>query len=129
MFSAVRTRFESLVEVPLSLEVVYDNGPDPHEDAKTWARFSVKPGPSNLAELGDVRTYRTVGVAIASLYQPVETGDDEIQQIAKTIVPLFRGLTAGGVKYLVPSVTVVGRDRSWWQVNVTCPFRCDEHAT
>lgn len=124
--SVIRTRFETLVEGPLSLPTVYDNAPDPHLDDAAWARLTINYGDSRLLEIGARPSYRTIGSAIAQLFYPVETGDGDALEAADVVSSAFRRVTVTGVKFLVPSVKSVGRTEKWWQVNVTCPFQCDE---
>lgn len=126
LHNAIRSRFETQVETPQSITAVYDNGPDEHPDDALWVRWTVLPGASNQIELGANPSYRTVGVAVAQIFQPIKQGDKAALELADVIVTTFRAVTDTGVKFLVPSVRVVGRDGAWWQVNVTCPFQCDE---
>lgn len=121
-----RQRFENLVALPENLEVVYDNAVDDHKDDEAWARFTVKPGTSRLAEIGARPSYRTIGVAIAQLFHPVETGDGPGLELADLVATAFRRVTVSGLTFTVPSVQSVGRSDKWWQINVTCPFQCDE---
>ena len=124
--SIARQRFQTQVEVPESLKVVYDNAPDPHLDDQPWARFTVRPGASRLLEVGARPAYRTIGSVIAQLFHPVETGDGPGLELADVVALAFRRITVSGLRFLVPSVQNVGRSDKWWQVNVTCPFQCDE---
>jgi hypothetical protein len=124
-----RTRFQAQIEMPESLKVVYDNAPDPHLDDQRWARFAVRPGASRLLEIGARPSYRTIGVAIAQLFHPVESGDGPGLELADIVATAFRRVTVTGLRFLVPSVQSVGRSDKWWQVNVTCPFQCDEQTT
>jgi len=129
LHSNVRTRFRTEVEDTQSIVVVYDNGPDNHPDDAIWARWTVTPGASRSIEAGPSPTVRTVGVAVAKLYQPIEEGDRDLLQLVDVVVSAFRNVhdTVNGIRYRTPSVRVVGRpnDGKWWQINVVCPFQCD----
>lgn len=123
--SVVRVRYKTLVEDPEGLETVYDNAPDPHLDNEPWSRFTLRFGASDLIEVGARPTIRTNGVALVQLFHPVETGDGLLLELADRVALVFRRITVSGVKFITPSIQNVGRDGKWWQVNVSCPFRCD----
>jgi len=108
---------------------VYDNAPDPKHDKEPWARVNVSYGQSRLLELGARPSYRTVGALVAQLFFPVESGDGDALEMADVVATAFRRVTASGLRFTVPSIKNVGRSDSWWQVNVTCPFQCDEQTT
>lgn len=123
--NAIRARFGTLIEdtvAGLSGNVQYDNAPfDPPEDAM-WCRLAVIFGEGALTELATTKRYRNVGVAIASVFTPVETGDRDGLQVADTIAESFRAVTDSGVTYRSPNVETVGRQAAWWLVNVTIEF-------
>jgi len=126
--NAIRSRFKTQIEDVRSVSVTYDNGPDTHPDDETWIRFTIRPGGSAAIEVGPSSPVRTVGVAIAQIFVPVEAGDKVGLDHATAILAAFSQQTAGGVQYKTPTWRVVGReprDSKWWQINVTCPFECE----
>lgn len=124
--NAIRTRYGTLIEdvVPgMSGNVQYDNAPfDPPEDAM-WSRVAIRYGPQRATEHGATLRYRTNGVAIVSVFTPIESGDRDGLVVADTIVEAFRAVTADGVKYISPNVESMGRQRMWWLINVTIEFQ------
>lgn len=134
LYSAIRARFEAQVQLPLSLPTVYDNGPDTHPDDSLWARWTIQVPPGGTRQVQiSVPVDRTTGVAIAQVFQPVAQGDKAALDAGVAIANAFRRVTDNGVRFKVPTVRTVGRDGGaggaggkWWQVNVICPFECDE---
>jgi hypothetical protein len=121
--SVARARFNTLVASPLSLPVAWDNAPFDEPDDALWARVAVRLG-SPFRPTSD--RYRQPGQLIASIYAPLEGGDQASWETADVVVAAFRAVTASGVKFLVPRATSVGRSGRWWQTNVACPFRADD---
>lgn len=132
---AIRSRFKAQVETPQSLtaKVQYDNAPlDPPDDGTAlWVRFAVVLGENRQIDIGGsggTNGYRRVGVAYASIFAPIETGDAAALTLADIVAAAFRSVTAGGVTYRTPTIRPLGRQGAWWQINVECPFYADEHA-
>lgn len=125
--STIRNRFKTQVATPRTLPTQYDN----HALAKQadlWCRLSVLFGQSEQASIGSPASnrYRTVGIMTAQLFLPVGKGEKNLYVMADYIVAAFRSVTDTGVTFRTPSITQVGRDESFWQVNVDCPFYADE---
>ena len=133
LHDAARLRFETLVETPEAVVVIYDNSPiDPPEDA-LHVRMKVRPGTAFRVENGGApgqHRFRTPGILVSDLKKPLGKGEEDIMQLADVIAVAFRAVTAGGITYLTPSVETKGRqdDGRWWLVTVTCPFYSDEIA-
>ena len=124
--NVIRSRFKALVEDVETLATQYDNEGEDHPEDALWCRFTIRTGESDRADLGVTPPRdRTVGVAIAQLFDPLEKGDKTILAMADKIKTAFKAVTDTGVTFRVPSITIVGRDGKWWQVNVTCPFYAD----
>lgn len=123
--NSARTRFRDQVETPQGIAVVYDNGPDTHPDDILWAMWTVLPTTTNQVTVGLNATYRTIGIAVAQIFQPIEQGDQQALQLADIVADAFRAQQQDSLRFLVPSVSVIGRRGKWWQVNVSCPFQCD----
>jgi hypothetical protein len=126
MYNAIRSRFKTQVaDKTAGLVVIYDNAPFTDSDVR-WVRFTIKTGDTTQRTIGAQKTYRTIGIAIAQIFVPVDQGDRDALQLADTITAAFRSVTDQGVRYQTPSTKNVGRTDQWWQVNVTCPFFADE---
>tara|TARA_R100000458_G_C8278525_1_gene254894 strand:+ start:11119 stop:11547 length:429 start_codon:yes stop_codon:yes gene_type:complete len=134
--NAIRNRFNAnFVATTDTLgtdDVAWDNTTfETHDDGDTsaWVRFQVLDGESQIRNLGGT-TARTLGLAVASVFVQAGQGDKLGLEITDEIVTAFKGVTHtyGGVtvNFRTPSVSTIGRDGSWWQINVTIPFYTDD---
>lgn len=130
IYAAIRTRFATEIATPLGLVTRYDNDARETPTSGLWALVTILPGSSDVGEFGAVQRYRTLGVCIASIFQPVGEGDGASLEVADAIVPAFRARSHSGVHYRTPSVERLGRtgDGAWFQTNVTIPWYADEIA-
>jgi len=127
---AIRTRFNTLIEVAESVAVQYDAQADfiPPGNA-AYVRLSINYGASQQVEIGGVgqNRYRDGGLVTASVFAVPGEGDEAAMQLVDKIVDAFRGHSAGGVTYRTPQVNVIGSaqvaDRH--QVDVDVPFYKD----
>jgi hypothetical protein len=132
--NAVRGRFKTLVQdATAGLLVVYDNHRnDDVPSTGRWVRFSVLFGETRIASVAQAggRRYRTTGIAIAEVYEPIGKGESAQLPIADTITIAFRGvtLTSPQIIFDAPTLTAGSRDGPWWKRNVQIPFRADEVA-
>jgi len=126
--NAIRSRFKTQIADTENLPTQYDNDPTEPDKTNLWCRLTMVDGDSNQVSLGSPGSnlHRTVGILYAQLFIPVGTGDKVIRAMAKKIYDKFLGLTDFGVRYKTPSIRKVGRDGSYWQLNVNCPFYTDD---
>jgi hypothetical protein len=126
----IRSRFKTQVADAETVEVQYDNAPFDAPNDTLWIQLSILPGDSILAEIGETKTYRNPGVAIAAIYAPVGIGTKSSLEIADVINAAFRATSDSGVTFRTPSVKRIGRTRDGnsWQTNVSIPFFSDEQA-
>lgn len=128
--SVVRTRFDSEVATGLSIGIQYD-GEDGAIPAPTvtWCRLAIVHGASEAVErVGTDTRFRTVGVAYAYLFVPLERGDQDALRKGDQIARAFRAVSDRGVTFKTPLVSGTQRAGPWWQVKVACPFHWDEIA-
>ncbi len=119
--NAIRTKFGTDVEDALSLPVQYDNAPFTQPADSAWIRLSILPERAFMAEIGTTKRFHIPVLSVASIFTPVETGDQPALSIADSITAAFRATTEGGITYRTPYVTNVGRSDKWHQINVTIP--------
>ena len=124
--NAIRSRFKTLVVGATSLVVAYDKVQCQEPEDAVWVRFSVLTGDTLQASLGASKRFRTVGVAVAQIFQPINQGDKDALVLADTIKSAFRATSISGVTFRTPSLRRVGRDAKWYQLNLNCPFYADE---
>jgi len=127
LHDAINTRFKVEVADAESVYTVYDNFPDAKTDDTEFVRFTVLPGESIQVTTGSPgnNRFRTAGIAVASVYNKVETGDNSNLVLIDKINEAFRAVTAGGVTYRTPRVITVGRLGNWYQTNIEIPFYAD----
>ena len=129
LFNAIRNRFETQVATPQSVFTVYPNTKHKLPESGMWVQFSVLPGEDIQVDVGTQNRYRTTGIALANIFCPWETGEQDALVLADQIKTAFRGVTDAGVTYRTPSVQVIGRTAGkWWQINVSCPWYADDLA-
>ena len=130
VFRVIRNRFRVEVETPYpdDFDVIYDNEDADRvpEEGTTWCRWTVLPGDSQLVSIGSTPRYRSWGLAVASIFVPINTGTKAANEIAHRIIAAFRTVTDQCVKFRVPRITHIGRSGRFHQVNVTCPYESDE---
>lgn len=129
--NAIRTYWNVHIETSEGLPTQYDNTKFQRPKDGTWARLSILDGSSQQVE--QPRTYRSVGVAVASIFGSANKGDRDHRQIADKVVEAFRakstplvGLVSGFVEFLVPSAQRLARSGEAWRLNVNIPYRVDE---
>lgn len=125
--NAVRSRFKTLVTDTQSVATAFDNAPFSEPGPATlWVRWTVLDGQTDQVSLpSPTARIRRTGVGIANIFAPLEQGTAGAIALADTIAAAFRRVTADGVTYFTPSITQIGRDKSSWQINVTCPWYSD----
>ena len=135
MMNVIRGRFKSQIEDIESVPTQYDNAPFTRPTTGLWIRLSIVNGESNQVDLGNVKTFRGVGLMVASIFAPIHTGDKASLALADKIATSFRSLNIFGVRFRTPSINNVGEGRqgnaregrrgNLWQTNVVCPFQAD----
>ena len=129
MFNTIRSRFKTQIADTLSLETGYDNQDfDPPNNAN-WCRLTIIPGDTDQVSIGAPASNRerTVGVMIAQLFVPLHVGDGVLLELADSVRAAFKRLTADAVVFQTPKISSKpARDRSWWRINVACPFYTDD---
>lgn len=125
--NVARSRFSTIAESSLGLDVIYDGEDEGNLDTEsTFVRCSILRGSSDLAEIGSTKNVRTVGVVMASIYVPIETGEKYGLSRADLIADYFRAVSDRGVTFRTPLVRSQRREGAWWRIGVVCPFQWDE---
>lgn len=110
--------------------VHYPNAPFEPPSGAPWARLTILPGEGQRMSLGGgaSRLRRWVGVVTIQVFVPLGTGDAAITALCDAAALLLdetKLLASGPIRFGTPSMRVIGRDGSWWQQNVSCPFDRD----
>lgn len=120
---AIKAKFRTDVATPRNLVVGYDNMAfKPPQDGKTiFAEFSVLPGTTTQVTTGSPGSnrWRTPGIAQATIYAPVGSGDKASIDLASFISGVFKGVaTSSGVTYRSVEITKLGNVGGYYQVAV-----------
>jgi len=130
--NAARSLYKTSIVDVYSVQTQWDNAPLDIDDSSLgtyncWSRFNIRPGLTDITELGETKTYRTPGIVIIQLFSKIEEGDRDALRLADKIKETFRSVTTSGVHFRTPYISNSGRtDNKWWQINVYCPFYSDD---
>jgi hypothetical protein len=129
----IRDRFSSLITTAESLVTVHDNTPNQAIPAEgRWCRLSMRIGLQEQLSVGGPQAghFRTTGVALVQLFEPVGQGDGTQLELVDAIVDAFRGVSLSGpppVHFDPPYVSSPPTfDDGFWLMVVTVPFRVEE---
>jgi hypothetical protein len=132
--NAIRSRFATEWP-PLrpTVPVAYDNAAfDPAADARDadgdpapWVRLTIIPGDGFQASLGTPRVWRSTGLVTVQVFVPLGQGDGLARELADDVAGLFRGVSLSGLIFRAPSLTRIGADGAWYQINVATPYQAD----
>ena len=135
--NAIRERF-AVQWFPLrpTVPVAYDNTAfDPAVDARDpdgnpapWLRLTVLPGDGFQASLGIPKVWRSTGIAVVQVFTPTGQGDGLANELADDAASVFRGVSLPGLIFRAPSLTRIGAEDAWYQINVSTPYQSDVRA-
>jgi hypothetical protein len=99
----------------------------------SWVRYTLLPATSDQETLAPVgsRTFRHGGRIVVQVFTPDNAGDSENNALCEDAAGIFRGVSAGGVRYAGPSgeaprIVTVGNDGAgWYQQNVEVQYSAD----
>jgi len=125
---AIKTRVNTELEVAQSYTIQYDNVDKATPDNAAWIRVTILPGQSSDRSVGSPgsNVIRHMGIVVFQIFTPINTGDKDAYDIQEIIRTSFKPATYGGVKYKAATVTRVGEEDSWSQINVDIPYQADE---
>lgn len=130
MAGMVTDRFTEILPEALDMEIIQDN-----VDVQTlpsnarYCRLALRLGLTEQPEAG-TRMFRTTGVMLAQLFEPLGSGDGEQLEVVDYICDGFRGVTLTGppiVAFSSPYISAPPiREGAFWLCVVAIPFRGDE---
>lgn len=93
-----------------------------------WVRLSIVDSDSAQVSMGNNPRFRHFGTIVAQVYVPEGDGSRAARSHADTIAGIFRNKYFGTpvINTKAPSLTVIGENEGWYQVNVLIPFQWDE---
>ena len=101
----------------------------PREGETSWAAFHINHDGSGQRSMGQkgARTFTRTGGFVLQVFVPAgQRGLEEATALATAATNIFEGETLGGVRFSRVGSHTVGKDGSWFQVNVRGDFEFDE---
>lgn len=100
-------------------------------DGKSWVRFTVLMGGSDLLSVGDqgsIRQSRSVGIINVAIFIPEKIGTREALKLADKATLIFKGKSFDNNKIICRSSNInkIGFSDGFYQVNCDIPFRWDD---
>lgn len=124
----IRTKFTTDISTPQSITTLYDNDITDPPGNTLWMRLSIIEFDNERVTIGGTTSkFRTFGEMAVQIFSPINTGDGGSRNLADDIHTVFRSLIYNGIVFRTPSINVIGRSDSWWQINVNCPFYTDNN--
>ena len=92
-----------------------------------WVRIVVEGNDAQQASLGGTgyRRFRQFGLVTTQVFCTSGKGLETALNVADDVVTALEGVTTSGVRLQASSVTPIGRDGAFYQVNVRTPFQFD----
>lgn len=108
-------------------EVHYPNTEFTPPNGEPWVRFNIQGSDARQASMAAATTlYRGTGMLTFQIFVPKDEGTKRVNELADTIVEMFRGYSAAGITFREPPFKRnVGPDDVWYQVNVVAAFERD----
>ena len=111
-----------------NVPIAWDNVEYKPVTGTTFVRFSVFPGDSYQASLGDRPLHRAVGIIDIGIFVPQGEGTENARDLADIAAEIFRNWqdTTNKIRCRSPYLTRVGEEEGWFQMSVTIPYIRDE---
>ena len=113
----IENRLESLW---LGTPIDYDNISFNQPNNSSWIRLNILNGATEYRALQYKKRYN--GIINVQIFVPVKTGTSIARDYADTVCSIFDSQVFDSVSCDVASVTIVGADAKWYQINVDTPY-------
>jgi hypothetical protein len=98
------------------------------DDSDLWIRFNIIGGPGESPEI--TRSFTRVNGLIAiTIFTQRGQGSRDAKRVADELFPLFNRVSFNGIKTDAASLVIGGYQDSWYQVNLTIPYRWERCLT
>jgi len=104
--------------------IAYDNVDFDPPDNAAWIRLNILNGDSGYRALEGKK--RHAGVIILQLFAPKNQGSNTLRGYADTLAGVFEDTSFNDVVCRNASITNVGFNQEWYQLNVSIPYWRDE---
>lgn len=114
---------------PIDWPNVTVEGPHLREGTDPWVSIHMLHDGSDQHTMGEegARVFTRTGSVVVQVFVPAgQRGLTDATALAMVASSAFEGRTVDGVRFYRVGTKTVGRDGSWFQVNVTADFEFDE---
>ena len=120
-FAAERASIEErLFDNWLTTPIAFDNVDFDPPNNSAWIRLNVLNGDSAFTTMNDGE--RHTGVIVIQIFYPKNEGTATMRGYADTIAALFSGVKFDDVDCDIASLTAIGTNKNWHQMNLTIPY-------
>lgn len=123
----IESRLASWNDIPIAWDNV-PNGPALQaaiDDKEPWIRLTIQHGDSLTAGIGSSPCVRRTGLIMCQVFTDERIGSATAHQVATSLAQRLEYWQQGQLSTQASSVRRVGPQDSWYQINVTTPFRAD----
>lgn len=114
---AIEDRLENFwMFTPIAYENISFNQPN----NTPWVRLNILNGATEYRALQYKKRYN--GIINVQIFCPIKSGTSIARQYADSVCSIFDSETFETVVCDVASVTIVGADAKWYQINVDTPY-------
>ena len=125
-FQLEKSTIEQYVNSSLvGLNLVYENQSQSN-NVNEWVRVNILNSDSKQVSLGNDPYFRYNGLLIFQVFTKLNTGSGRSTIICDIISAAFRAQRIGTIKFRSPTLTKVGENGGWYQVNISIPFFREE---
>lgn len=97
-----------------------------YNEDEEFIRVNILTGTRYQASLGGtVNTYRIPGVVIIQIFCPLNKSTIRSLYLSDLIITFLQSQVIGSVNLKTPYISFQGSEKSFYQVNMTCPFYVD----
>jgi hypothetical protein len=104
------------IDTPVSWENITFNEPN----NSPWVRLNILNGATEYRAINYKKRYN--GIINVQIFVPIKTGTTVARQYSDIICSLFDSVIFDTVVCDTSSVTIVGSDAKWYQINVDTPY-------
>jgi hypothetical protein len=126
MLALIKTAWDTT-----TFPMLWQDKPEEKPPTRTpWARTTLRHtggGQASLVSFNGVSRFNREGIITVQVFTPSGEGLSRGYNLCKVISDVFEGaVTAGGVWFTNTTLTEVGQDGDWFQINVNTDFNYDE---
>ena len=120
-FANERTEIENRLEsLWLDTAIDWDNVAFDQPNNNPWIRLNILNGATVYRALQYKKRYN--GIINVQIFVPIKSGTSIAREYADTVCAIFDSQKFDSVYCDVASVTIVGADAKWYQINVDTPY-------